>query len=74
MPQTIWWMCNPPDVLTLPGHQVTFGLRMSRALVRMNSQDPKKPISTQNAIDRPLGMSVATVAAVVVVAAMPERS
>ena len=74
MPQTRWWMCNPPDVLTLPGHQVTFGLRISRALVRMNSQDPRKPASTQSAIERPLGMSVATVAAVVARPGMLQRS
>jgi len=36
----------------------------------MNSHDPRKPNSTQSAIERPLGMSVATVAAVVTMPAM----
>src|SRR5918992_5375638 len=40
MPKTRWWTCRPPSVSTLPGHQVTFGLRIRRALVRMKRNDP----------------------------------
>ena len=58
------------DVLTLP-HQPTLGLRISRALVRMKSHDPKKPTNTQSVIDRPLGTPAAKVAEVV---AVPSRS
>ena len=74
MPQTRWWMCRPPDVLTLPGHQLTFGLRISRELVRMNSHDPRKPARTHSAIDRPLGTLEARIAQVVGRPAMPWRS
>ncbi len=35
-------MCRPPSVVTLPGHHGTFGLRISRALVRMNRNDEEE--------------------------------
>src|ERR1700678_2609582 len=36
MPHTRWCRCRPLSVVTLPGHQLTRGLRIRRALVRMN--------------------------------------
>ena len=41
MPHTRWWRWSPPSVVTLPGHHGTFGLRISRALVRMNRNDSR---------------------------------
>jgi hypothetical protein len=41
-------MWRPPEVSevsTLPGHQLSLGLRISRALVRMNRKAPRKPAS-----------------------------
>ena len=45
-------MCRSP-VSTFPGHQVTFGLRMSRALVRMNANVSRNAVSTRKAVLRP---------------------
>jgi hypothetical protein len=46
IPKTRWCTCSPPSVLMLPGHHGTFGLRIKRALVRMNrkesSSDPSR--------------------------------
>ena len=39
IPKTRWCTCRPPSVSMLPGHHGTFGLRISRALVRMNRND-----------------------------------
>jgi hypothetical protein len=52
MPQTRWWMCRSP-LSTFPGHHVTFGLRISRALVRMNRNVMRNAVSTRNAVLRP---------------------
>ena len=48
MPHTRWCRCSPPLVLTLPGHHGTRGLRMSRALVRMNRNDARNAASATN--------------------------
>src|SRR6478736_10358183 len=53
-PLQLGGICSPPDVLTLPGHQSTLGLRISRELVRMNTHEPRKPSNAHRAIDRPL--------------------
>src|SRR5438093_4111420 len=42
IPKTMWWMWRPPSVVTLPGHQGTRGLRIRRALVRMNRKETRK--------------------------------
>src|SRR5829696_1322275 len=45
IPKTRWCTCRPPSILTLPGHQDTFGLRIRRALVRMNRNESRKKAS-----------------------------
>ena len=62
-------MCRSPDV-TLPGHHGTFGLRMSRALVRMKMNEPRKPASSQSATVRAAGSEVA----ITTVPMVPRRS
>src|SRR3954452_17297327 len=42
-----------PPLSTFPGHHVTFGLRISRALVRMNKNVTRNAVSTRNAVLRP---------------------
>jgi hypothetical protein len=46
IPHTRWCRCSPPLVVTLPGHHVTFGLRISRALVRMNRNEIRNAASS----------------------------
>ena len=39
---------TPLSETTLPGHHGTFGLRISRVLMRMKAKEPMKPARTQN--------------------------
>ena len=48
IPKTRWWMWRPPG-LTLPGHQDTLGLRISRVLMRMKPKETRKPSEEQQA-------------------------
>src|SRR2546430_8691236 len=43
-----WWMCRSP-LVTLPGHHGTLGERISRALVRMNRNAPRKATKASSA-------------------------
>src|SRR3954471_996275 len=52
MPNTRWWRCNPPSVVTLPGHHGTFGLRMRRALVRMKRKEMRKAAKSSRTLVR----------------------
>ncbi len=45
-PKTTWWMCSPPGV-TFFGHQETCA-RISRTLIRMKRNAPRKPSSRQS--------------------------
>ena len=47
IPHTRWCRCTPLSLTTLPGHQGTRGLRISRADRRMNPNDPMKPTNTR---------------------------
>ena len=42
IPHTRWCRCRPDSVVTLPGHHGTRGLRISRALVRMNRNEQQE--------------------------------
>src|SRR3954454_16024605 len=46
IPHTRWCRCTPPST-TLPGHHGTFGLRDSRALVRMKANDARNATKTR---------------------------
>ena len=47
IPKTRWCRCTPLSLTTLPGHQGTLGLRISRVLMRMKAKEPMKPTSTR---------------------------
>src|SRR3954447_15664880 len=52
IPNTRWWRWSPPSVVTLPGHHGTFGLRISRALVRMNRNAIRNAANTSRTLVR----------------------
>src|SRR5437764_12093222 len=52
IPKTMWWMWRPPSVVTLPGHHGTLGLRIRRALVRMNRKETRNAAKTKRTEDR----------------------
>src|SRR4051794_20798985 len=52
MPNTTWWMCNPPGA-TLPGHHDTWA-RIIRTLTRMNRKATRKAQRKQNSGSRPV--------------------
>jgi len=47
IPNTRWWRWTPLSLTTLPGHQDTRGLRISRVLMRMKANETMNPTSTR---------------------------
>ena len=48
IPKTRWCTWTPESLTTLPGHQGTRGLRISRVDIRMKPNEPSRPSSTRN--------------------------
>ena len=47
IPKARWWTWTPLSLTTLPGHQGTLGLRISRVLILMKEKERMKPTKTR---------------------------
>jgi hypothetical protein len=47
IPKTRWCRWTPLSLTTLPGHQGTLGLRISRVLMRMKAKERMNPSRTR---------------------------